>query len=189
VGDYNQAILDHEVTTREQAQRLAADIVAWLIDERIIEERQCDGCLGKSPCYRPGIDFIKACGGVESDAINGNYAAFSELATNGMRVVTDRDFVVNSQGQFSPVPCPLCGTEVPIDDFWNAGSDWCEGKIRTMMCRHCGQASELPRWIHPDAGFVMLAFEFWNWSPLSEAFIEAIQKRLGHRISVIEGKT
>jgi len=188
VGNCNQAILDHEVTTLEQAQALAADIVKWLVDERIVEDRQCDGCLGKGACYRPGIDFMKACGGAESDAVNGNYAAFSELASNGMRVVAERDFVVNSQGQFGPIPCPRCGTEVPIDDFWNAGSDWCEGKTQSLTCCHCGQASELPLWIHPDAGFVTLAFEFWNWPPLSDDFIEVVRKKLGHRISVIVGK-
>jgi hypothetical protein len=188
MGNWNQAVLDREVTTLESAQALSADIVRWLIDERIIEDRLCDGCLGKGVCYRPGPRFMQACGGIESDVANGNYAAFSDMVTNGMRVVVGRDAILNNQGEFGPVPCPRCAAQVPIDDFWSAGSDWHEGKTDTMQCRHCGQASILPQWIHPDAGFIMLAFEFWNWPPLSDAFVEAIAQRLGHQISVIVGK-
>lgn len=188
MGDWNQAILDHEVTTLEQAQVLAADIVTWLIEERIIEDRQCDACLGKVMCYPPGERFMQACGGQETDAVNGNYADFSTMLTNGMRVVAGRDFIINNQGQFGPVPCPCCGAKIAIDDFWQAGADWCENKTDSLECSHCRQASDLPRWIHPEAGFIMLAFEFWNWSPLSDAFIAAVAKKLGHRLSVIEGK-
>jgi hypothetical protein len=188
VGDWNQAILDHEVTTLEQARRLAADIVTWLIDQGIVEDRQCDGCLGDGACYPPAPQFMRASGGVESNFVNENYASFSTMVTNGLRVAVGRNAILNNQGEFAPGPCPQCGTDVPIDDFWQAGSDWCEGKSDKMQCRHCGQASDLPRWKHPDAGFIMLAFEFWNWPPLSDAFVQAIAKRLGHQITVIAGK-
>lgn len=189
VSERNQAILDHEVTTTAQAKTLAADILAWLIDERIIDQRQCDGCMGKTPCYQPGANFMKACGGVEGNASNDSYAAISALATNGMHVVTERAFIVNNQGRFDPLPCPHCSQMVPIDDFWNAGSNWCEGKTDVLQCPHCVQASALPQWTHPEAGFVVLAFEFWNWPPLADQFIASVRQRLGHRISVISGKS
>ncbi|UUZ55912.1 hypothetical protein LP419_10890 [Massilia sp. H-1] len=176
------------MTTPEHAQQLAAAIVAWLVDEQIIDDEQCDGCSGEGLCYRPGRHFMRACGGVETDASNGNYASHSTMVMNGMRVVTRRDVVINMQGQFGPVPCPRCGTPAPIDAFWQAGSDWCEGKTDVMQCQHCGQPSALPHWVHPEASFVVLAFEFWNWSPLSAQFIEAVRQRLGHRISLIDGK-
>ena len=188
MSSHNQAILDIEVATLERAQALSSDILRWLIDERIVEDRLCDRCLGKGLCYPPGPRFMQACGGIESDSGDGNYASFSKMRTNGMGVVVGRNFILNTQGQFKDVTCPRCAAQVPNEDFWNAGDRWCKGKTDTLQCPHCGQASSLPQWIHPDIGYTMLAFEFWNWDPLSDTFIEAIAKRLGHRITVIKGK-
>ena len=67
MGNWNEAIIDEEVTTEEQARELAAVIVAWLAEEQIIEDRQCDCCLGDGACYPPGRRFMQACGGSEND--------------------------------------------------------------------------------------------------------------------------
>lgn len=188
MGDYNQAIIDVEVTTAEHARELASDVLAWLIAEQIIEDRLCDGCLGEGACYPPGPRFMQACGGKEDAALNGNYAEFSRMATNGLKVLTGRSVVCNHQGEFGPVACPECAAFSPIDKLWEAGEIWFEHKGDTMTCDSCGRASMLSRWIHPDVGFLVLAFQFWNWSPLSDEFIAAVGARLGNRVATITGK-
>ena len=189
MSNWYQAVVSHAVITAEQAQEQGAAIAAWLIGEEIIEDQQCDGCQNEGLCYRPGRHFMRACGGVESAASNCNYADFSRLVMNGMLVAAGPTVIFNMSGKFAPVPCPECAQTVSSSEFQRAGGDFLEGKAEALSCPHCGKASALPLWTDPDLGFVMLAFEFSNWPPLSEAFIEEIGKRLGHRISVIEGKS
>lgn len=184
MGNYNEAIIDQEVTSVEQAR----DQPCYDGAEQIIENRQHDGCLREGACYSPGRRFMQACGGVENDASNGNYDTFSTEAINGLYVVTSRSAVCNMQGQFGPVACPACGASTPLDNLWRAGGKWIETAGDSMTCDSCGRASILPRWAHPDIGFVALAFEFWNWSPLSDEFIAAVSARLGHSVTTIRGK-
>lgn len=188
MGNWHEAIIDEEVTTAEQARELAATIVAWLAEEQIIEDRQCDCCLGEGACYPPGRRFMQACGGSENDASNGNYADFSQDAINGLRVVASRGAVLHMQGEFGPVACPACAAPVSVHDLYAAGGLWIEQASDTMTCSSCGRASILPKWPHPDIRFVALAFEFWNWSPLSEEFVAEVGKRLGHSVTTMTGK-
>ncbi|HEX8606722.1 MAG TPA: hypothetical protein VF774_29030 [Pseudoduganella sp.] len=44
MGYWSDAIIDCETITLEEARELAAAIVDWLVDARIIENRQCDQC-------------------------------------------------------------------------------------------------------------------------------------------------
>ncbi|NGN69032.1 NUDIX domain-containing protein [Streptomyces sp. A7024] len=40
----------------------------------------------------------------------------------------------------------------------------------------------------PGTALGALAFDFWNWPPLSESFHEAFRRRLGHRTDRQDGK-
>ena len=189
MSNWYQAVVSHAVITAEQAQEKGAAIAAWLIGEEIIDDQQCGGCQGEGLCYKPGRHFMRACGGIESAASNGNFADFSGMRMNGMRLAAGPTVIVNASGAFDPVPCPACAEPVSNDEFASAGGKWLKGEAEALSCLHCGTASALPLWTDPDLGFVMLAFEFSNWSPLSEAFVDEIGKRLGHRVSVIEGNS
>ncbi|GEM_PF-3980916 len=189
MSDWYQAVVSHAVITAEQAHEKSAAIAAWLIGEQIIDDQKCDGCQGEGLCYKPGCHFMRACGGVESDASNGNFADFSRLRMNGVRVAAGPTVIYNMSGKFAPVPCPACAQVVSSSEFQHAGGEWLEGKAEALSCPHCGTASALPLWTDPDLGFVMLAFEFSNWPPLTDAFVEEIGNRLGQRVSVVEGKS
>lgn len=186
---WSDAIIDCETTTPEQARELAATIVDWLIDARIIENRQCDGCRGDGPCYAPGIDYLRACTNVEPGYGNSEYATFSEPGLNGMRVITAREFLYHSSGNFfCPVSCPECRMDVPVKSFHEAGAAWLEGGSETFQCPHCDKASNLPAWSQPPGGFAMLAFEFFNWPEFSPQFLAEFSRRLGHRLAYFGGQ-
>lgn len=191
MADYNQAIIDLEVTSEEHARELAGAILAWLIDERIIEDRSCDRCNGiEGQCYPAGPGFTKAC----KDVAPGEFAYFHEqfhsLVTNGVRVVATRGLVRNGQGCEDSIACPRCGASSPMDEYWNIGGPWYMREVEEapIHCAHCGQASPIWQWANPDGGFVLLAFEFWNWWPLSDRFIAEFGRRLGHRFTFFCGK-
>ncbi|GGY55146.1 hypothetical protein [Pseudoduganella albidiflava] len=192
MGDYNQAFIDHEVASEEQARALADAIVAWLVDERIIENRHCDRCNGaEGECYPAGPGFTKACTDVEPEKFDYFREQFESLSPNGLRVVATRGLVMNDQGCEDSITCPRCGTVSSMGDYWNVGGPWYmrEEEAGLIGCAHCSQASPIWQWARPDGGFVMLAFEFWNWWPLSEEFIAEFGRRLGHRYTFFSGKS
>lgn len=191
MGDYNQAFLDHEVTTLEEAQALSASLVAWLIDTRIIEDRPrvvSDNCLDHGIWYPPGPRFMDACLEEPPELFEQQRRSFLEHAKNELRVIERRAMVLNMQGRNAPIDCPCCGQGCPIDEFWRVGYDWCEGTVETYRCVHCGRDSALPRWEHPDAAFVMVGLEFWNWWGFNDRFKQELQRRLGHRMTLLYGK-
>jgi hypothetical protein len=188
MGSYNQAFMDHEVTTPEQAEEMASAIVAWLVDAGIIEDRPYETELDDGPHYSPGPRFTDACVAGESACFEQERQSFLAASTNGMRLLKKRGFVLNWQGRYDPIACPHCSKTSPIEQFWEAGGAWFEGKADAMLCEHCGQSTELPRWEHPEAGFVMLAFEFWDWCNFTEEFKNEFRRRLGHRMTFLYGK-
>ncbi|GGX91914.1 hypothetical protein GCM10007386_23590 [Pseudoduganella dura] len=188
MGYWADEIVVREEVTLEEARMLAAAMVAWLADRRIIEDRQCNGCFGDNPCYPPGPDYLLACTNVQPGYGNSNYASFSTICTNGMRVVVGREFLWNSSGDFPPVPCPRCGGEKSITAYTEAGFEWLEGKAEALQCEHCKEMSPLPEWEHPTAGFAVLAFEFFNWPEFNREFLAEFSRRLGRRMSYFGGR-
>ena len=58
-----------------------------------------------------------------------------------------------------------------------------------LACPQCGASQAINHWQHdPPWGFGCLGFEFWNWPPLTEAFIQQIADLLNHRIIFVCGK-
>lgn len=117
MGYWADAIIDCEETSPERARELAASIIGWLVDARIIEDRQCDGCMRDGPCYLPGPAYQTACKEVPPGFGNSKYESFLEAGLNGMRVVTSPQFLFNSSGAFPDMRCPRCDAEVDLGVF------------------------------------------------------------------------
>lgn len=68
MADHHQAIIGQDVASEAHAREVADTIVAWLVDERIIDDRPWDQCNGdEGRCYPPGPGFPKACTDVGPD--------------------------------------------------------------------------------------------------------------------------
>jgi len=184
MGLWVDTILDREVDTLEQAQEAAARIVAWLVDRRIVEDRQCKGCVGDGPCYAAGPNIRQ----VGQSASGDTTASDTETYHAAMRVVTGREFMFALSGSFDKIACPRCCKEVDWAAYFDAGSAWLEGGPDSMTCPDCGASSRLREWEHAESGFVMLGFEFFGCPEFSPDFIAEFSRRLGHRITYYNEK-
>jgi len=111
-------------------------------------------------------------------------------AVNGLELIIKREASINNQGDFESILCPNCNTKSPQDKTWsNAVTDWYEGGQGQLECVHCKHTTPVSEWEHIDPwGFGELTFKFWNWPSLSEAFINQLAEKLGHRTILICGK-
>jgi ribosomal protein S27AE len=184
MGDWFEVIADVEATA-EEADRLAADMLAWLVERGIVMAEQTDCVLGGLG-YAPGPNYTAAV--TEPDA------NLHRLQTNGLNVVTGQT-VFYSMG-VDRIICPRCGAVVVDQDdelswprFSASIDDWYAGGSGIQTCERCGEAAGLNDWHwSPPWGFGYLGFEFWNWPRLNPDFIAEVSGRLGHRIVTPCGK-
>src|SRR5215475_5498928 len=177
MGDWFQVIADVDATPQE-ADRLGAEVLSWLIDQGVVVADHSDCALGGKG-HRPGPNYAVAT--VETDE------RLYGLTTNGVCVVTGRS-VFYSMG-VDQVVCPRCGTTVvdkqdegSWDEFSSVIDEWYGGGSGLSVCKNCGQSVGINDWAwSPPWGFGYLGFEFWNWPMLAPGFVEAVSKRLGHR--------
>src|SRR5690349_21197347 len=80
VGTHTQSLVDRDTVTPEEAERLGECIVAWLVEQEIIEPRLTDCCL-VDPGYPPGRHYMRACGGIDESTRADDHAGFSRYST------------------------------------------------------------------------------------------------------------
>lgn len=195
MGENFQVIADVEATEAE-APALAGTVVSWLAGMGIIASAATGDCLlGTGPGYPPGQNYMTA--------VSEPGHTLLRLRTNGVEVHTTKTAFVPVQGEFGPVACPHCGHAAVLEDpetgdttvHWERFSDaldqWWAGEHGLVACPHCQLAAGLNDWQWAGdwpiaVGF--LGFTFWNWPPLSKAFIAQVAAHLGHRVVVTKGK-
>lgn len=194
MGDTFQTIADIEAT-EDMAPALAAAVVRWLSGSGVIAGPLADCVPGPAEGYPPGPGYAAAV--EEPDEL------LPGLKVNGVEVTTTRSVFFPTQGEVGPVTCPHCGRDVDLGDpaggtasaHWEAFASglrhWMADQYSEVTCPHCQLHSALNDWYWgadwPVAvGF--LGFTFWNWPPLSGAFIADLQAQLGHRVVVTRGK-
>lgn len=194
VGDTFQIIADVEAAEAE-AEALAASVVGWLSDAKIIAGRQPGCVLGADAGYPPGPGYGAAV--TDVDELLGG------LKVNGLEVTTIRSVFFPGQGEVGPVTCPQCGRNVELQDqadgamtaHWKLFSDaftkWMTSEPSEVTCPLCWHPTPLNDWhwsVEWPVAVGFLGFTFWNWPPLSSSFIAQVQAHLGHRTVVIRGK-
>jgi hypothetical protein len=181
MGDYFQIIVDKDATEKD-APVLGSSIRDWLILEGIIGREMKDNVLGSDLGYPPGPNYGKA---VDEEIDN-----LQELWTNGLDIIAKRT-VFNSMPGGVELVCAGCGLRFEPPDEWSeAISEWYDQRgPGNLGCHGCNGVRPITEWQHePPWGFGYLGFQFWNWPPLKESFIEEVSRRLGHRVVYVEGK-
>jgi endogenous inhibitor of DNA gyrase (YacG/DUF329 family) len=177
VGDWFETIADVEATA-EEADRLGAEVLSWLVAEGVVLAEPTDCVLG-GPGHPPGPHYARAT--IEPCDF------LLRRDPNGLRVLTGRS-VFYSMG-LDRVVCPHCQAAVlderndvfssffspAIDEWYSAGG------TGTRACPYCGKPVGLNEWDwSPPWGFGYLGFEFWNWPLLDPGFVAEVSHRLGH---------
>ncbi|MFI6768235.1 hypothetical protein [Streptomyces sp. NPDC050355] len=194
MGDYFQTIVDVDATA-EDAARLGAKVVAWLVAEGIVEAEP-------SNCVLDGDGRGHAAGPRYGTAVHDD-----TYENGGLYVHVGRTMFDSGQGHPEAVTCPHCSarTELtladqpwePDDEAWEpfrgAIRGWDEGDAEATKvgCRSCGRAAPVDRWRWKDDFFAFghLGFTFWNWTNLRDAFVAEFSPRLGgHRTVELGGK-
>jgi len=181
MSDSSQTLVDVEVVP-EQAARLARSVLAWLVQERIVEPEASDCVLGpEDEGHRPGATHRSATEGK---------VAVPRLQANGVALVVGRQ-VFDAGGNGLELRCAGCKhTFEPADEWFEAVGAWAEGDDAAQFaCPKCNLAEPLPAWRGPSQwGFGSLGVRFWNWPPLSDAFIRAVTEQLGHETVLVRGR-
>lgn len=181
MGDWFQSVVDRDATESEAPQS-GILIQQWLVDEGIISRNASACVLGSDTGYPPGPNYEKAVGG-HDDCLN-------LLATNGLNIITTRNVFHTGQGGCELV-CAACTERFEATDAWgDAVGEWYERNgPGSLACPGCGHSQPIDEWEHdPPWGFANLGFEFWNWPPLTEQFVQQFAERLKHRVLLVAGK-
>jgi hypothetical protein len=174
LSDHAQIVVDIDVSA-EQAPELADVVRAWLVGQHIIKQEPSDSVLN-GVGHRPGLLY--------RDAIHWDKDwDFLSLATNGVKIAVGRQ-VFHSCENGIELQCDVCGVSFEPDDSWyDVIGAWFDGDdLASFPCPSCGQQALLTEWRGPSPwGFGNLGVQFWNWPPLSDSFLQAITRKLGHR--------
>jgi hypothetical protein len=180
LSDDSQSIVDIEAKGRE-VERLARRVCEYLAGRNIVAASKRDCVLSAAAGYPPGKKYAEAC---TRPAARG----FARLVTNGVAVEVKRT-VFDAGENGLEVACPACRAKVlEADEAWSlAVGAWWEGNDgAAYACRKCRKTAALNAYDgrFPWA-FGSLGFTFWNWPPLSDAFVAEVAKVLGHRVRVV----
>jgi hypothetical protein len=184
VSDWFETIADVEATA-EEADRLATNVLDWLVERKIVLCETPD-CVPGGVGYAPGPNYTAA--------VTEPYAQLHRLQVNGLNVVTGQT-VFFSMG-VDRIACPHCAALLVShddEDSWHRFStsidDWYADGSGIRTCEHCGETVGLNDWEWcPPWAFGHLGFEFWNWPMLAPTFVAEVSKLLGHRTVTPCGK-
>jgi hypothetical protein len=87
--------------------------------------------------------------------------------------------------------CPRCeARQEPPPDGGEAVGEWYEQRgPGALACDACAQETPVTEYGYdPPYGFSCLGISFWNWPPLSDAFVHEIRELLGHRVILVHRK-
>lgn len=205
MSNFAQIVVDTAVSAK-QAPELANLVRAWLVEEQIIEQEESDSVLGGMG-HRPGINYraaIKLRANTDRTikiSVPGPFTmreyhellarpyedTFLGLWTNGVKFAVGRQ-VFDAGGNGIELECDACGVSFEPDDSWSdAVGEWFNGDdLVSFPCPSCGEQALLTEWRGPwPWGFGNLGIEFWSWPPLSDEFIHAITRKLGHRTVMV----
>ncbi|GAA3980352.1 hypothetical protein GCM10023085_73380 [Actinomadura viridis] len=197
MGDYFERIIDLEVPLQD-AGPLADRMVDWLVAEGVLlRETSGDGVysLGVDEGHLPGPNWERAVHGTPG----------TTWPPAAMAVIVARDDHLGGQGESEAdsATCPRCGTRTVIIDYpesfeadeeaWRPFSEaidrWKETGEADAPCPACQTSSPVTEWDFGDNfDLGALAFDFWGWPPLADAFYEEFTRRLGHRTARQSGK-
>jgi hypothetical protein len=186
MADYFQTVVD-TAARLDEADHLARHVVSFLSGR---------GVVAATPSEEGGYDRGPQATDISMPAAAGSAPrhesippVYSHLQVLIGRMTHTADL---SEARTPLAACPACGKDLEDSDGqWEAAvQDWISGDDEsTLFCGRCGKESAVADWVtEPRTGFGNLAFRFWNWPPLSAAFLEEMRRELRHPVVLVKGK-
>ncbi|MGV9414945.1 hypothetical protein ACWDOP_34030 [Nocardia sp. NPDC003693] len=196
MGDFFERIVDLEVSAGE-AEAAGASVIEWMVSRGWLT-RETSGETMYSRHAEEG--FVAGPGWAE---IAGNWGA--DWIPGPVAVITGRHAHYGGQGEIEPAAalCPRCDARTVIIDYpqrweadpavWQPFSEAIEAWEHTgegaAACPACGASSPITEWRWADEmALATLAFDFWGWPPLTDAFVAECAARLGRPVARQSGK-
>ena len=158
-------------------EKKAQEILEWLISLDIVKPLPSDCVLGAPLGYPISNGAIRATN-------HPNDLPFS-LITNGLEIVTSRQIFDNGGNGVESIICPTCSGNL-ADEDWAFFEEWQNQTEDTITCTLCQSKSSIHSFhFTPTWGFSNLGFTFWNWSDLTNEFIESFKDKLNSDVDIV----
>jgi hypothetical protein len=160
------------------SQEKAQEILRWLIANDIVEPVPSHCALGSEHGYAVSK-------GALSVVVEPKYLRFGPGQINGVSVITERTIFNTGQNGIEELTCPNCKNDIS-QEVWDFFDPWASGETDDLTCPSCGNPNEIHDYtFKPEWGFSNLGFEFWNWPPLKQEFIEDLKRRLECDVNIV----
>ena len=184
MADLFQTVIDTQVRP-DQADHLARHVVEFLAGK---------GVIAASPSEEGGYPRGPRALEISDPAVGRTAHETIPPVYSHLQVIIGR--AIHSGDMSDPrsprAICPKCAAvfDDPDEEWPAAVQGWLAGDDDSSLgCPGCGAAAPVTAWGYDSGtGFGNLAFRFWNWPPLSRAFLEELRKELGHPLAVVRGK-
>jgi hypothetical protein len=156
----------------------AREILEWLIANDIVEPVPSDCVLGSESGYAVSK-------GASLVVTEPDYLRLGPGQVNGLSVSTERTVFNTGQNGLEELICPNCKNDISQED-WDFLDPWASGETDDLACPSCGKPNEIHDYtFKPEWGFSNLGFEFWNWPPFKQEFIDDLKRRLDCDVNIV----
>lgn len=114
----------------------------------------------------------------------------TELKTNGIELITEKQVFENGGNGLEEVNCPNCGENNIENDWGNSLGNWDSGTDSDKLkCQNCGTENSVTEFeFKPTWAFGNFGVTFWNWTKLNPKFVAELEKIIGTELKIVNGK-
>jgi len=153
------------------------EILEWLISLDIIKPTLSDCVLSSNNGY-------EISNGAKLVSTEPEYLPFG-LGANRLKIIRERQVFHTGQNGIEELICPSCKQDIANED-WDFLSEWGDNKSDNLTCPLCNVGTDIHQFkFTPELGFSDLGFTFWNWSSLTDNFIDDFKQKLGCDINLV----
>ncbi|MGS2727951.1 hypothetical protein ACU8DI_15200, partial [Psychroserpens sp. BH13MA-6] len=113
------------------SKKKAERIIEFLTEQKIAKKDLTDCVLGSSKGHAPAENYRNV---LEKSELN-----LTELKTNGIELITEKQVFENGGNVLEQVNCPNCGENNIENDWGNSLGNWHSGNDSDKLkCQNCG---------------------------------------------------
>jgi hypothetical protein len=176
MSDHSISIVPRQSAYPDKELRVK-EILEWLVSLDIVKPTLSDCILSSNNGYAIS-------NGAKLVSTEPEYLPF-DLGANGLEIITERQVFHTGQNGLEELICPSCQQDIANED-WEFLSEWGDNVSNNLTCPLCNVATDIHKFkFSPEWGFSDLGFTFWNWSSLSDNFLNNFKQKLGCDINLV----